>query len=309
MAIVPEWSGVELRAFRVAARWSQADLAARLEVSERGIAKAEAAGSGHSLRPITQAMLDDLLRQAPSDVHARLVNLLTRDGETTYPVVVDPEPDPVLGDHFVKHPRDGKLMVEVTAGIYLAGPEDEPRWEDTFWLDAHPVTGSDYARFIAATGHRAPEHWPDGRCPLDLYTHPVTQVTWHDAIAYADWAGRILPTAAQWEKAARGPNGNIWPWGNEHTAAKCNVKETGLGTTSKVSRFQSGISPFYAYDMVGNVWEWTQTPTTADRYELKGGAWTSPLFTGRPSTFNDADAAMHDNDTGFRCAKAGAPLN
>lgn len=293
---------MELRAFRVAGRWSQADLAARLEVSERGIAKAEAAGTSHSLRPITQALLDDLLRQSPPDVHARLVNLLTRDGASAYPVVVEPEPDPVRSDHFVKHPRDGKLMVEVGAGIYLAGPEDEPRWEDTFWLDAHPVTNSDYARFIAATGRSAPAHWLDGRCMPEIYTHPVVHVTWHDAVAYAAWAGKVLPSVAQWEKAARGTNGSVWPWGDDDTAAKCNVKETGLGTTSKVSRFQSGISPFYAYDMVGNVWEWTRTAASIGRYELKGGAWTSPLFTGRPSAFNDADASMSDNDTGFRCA-------
>lgn len=308
MAIIPEWSGVELRAFRVASRWSQADLADLLQVSERGIAKAEAAGSSHSLRPVTQATLDDLLRKAPADVHARLVTLLTRDGQPSYQVVTEAEVAKIPEDWYVKHPVDGRLMAEVPAGVFLAGSDDEPLWEERFWIDAHPVTNADYSRFIAATGHRTPEHWGVGRCPAELYAHPVVHVTWDDANAYASWADKHLPTASQWEKAARGFHGSVWPWGPEMAPAKCNVKETGIGSTSKVSRFQSGISPFYAFDMVGNVWEWTNTASARDRYELKGGAWTSPLFTAEPSRFNDADTSMHDDDTGFRCVAEGSVL-
>ncbi|MEU0316518.1 SUMF1/EgtB/PvdO family nonheme iron enzyme [Nocardioides sp. NPDC006273] len=168
-------------------------------------------------------------------------------------------------------------------------------------MDAHPVTNVDYSRFTAATGHPAPAHWDGGRCPAELNAHPVVHVTWDDANAYSSWAGKQLPTATQWEKAARGFHDSVWPWGPEMAAAKCNVKETGLATTSKVLRFQSGISPFYAFDMVGNVWEWTNTTSARNRCELKGGAWTSPLFTAEPSRFNDADISMHDDDTGFRC--------
>jgi formylglycine-generating enzyme required for sulfatase activity len=98
-----------------------------------------------------------------------------------------------------------------------------------------------------------------GREFAGLATHPVVYVTWHDANAYARWAGKTLPTAQQWEKAARGPQGRSYPWGDEPTAAKCNVAEAGIGATTPVFRYQSGVSPYGAVDMCGNVWEWTTT--------------------------------------------------
>ena len=116
------------------------------------------------------------------------------------------------------------------------------------------------------------------------------------------WASKSLPTAQQWEKAARGTTGTIWPWGDQPSAAKCNARETGIGTTTSVSRYHSGVSPYGVYDLVGNVWEWTSTPSTTGRYELKGSAFTSPAFRGKPAAFNDANDFMRDDDTGFRCA-------
>ncbi|MEU8350318.1 SUMF1/EgtB/PvdO family nonheme iron enzyme [Streptomyces sp. NPDC048845] len=77
--------------------------------------------------------------------------------------------------------------------------------------------------------------------------------------------------------------------------------ETGAERTTSVSRYHSGVSPYGVYDMVGNVWEWLATPTAPGRYELRGSAFTSPLFRGVPAVPNDADDTMHDDDTGFRC--------
>ncbi|MBA4867340.1 SUMF1/EgtB/PvdO family nonheme iron enzyme, partial [Streptomyces sp. PSKA54] len=75
-----------------------------------------------------------------------------------------------------------------------------------------------------------------------------------DAQVYAPWPGKSLPTAGQWEKAARGTSGRTFPWGDQRTAAKCNVRETGVECTTSVSRYHSGVSPLWFYDMVGNVW-------------------------------------------------------
>ncbi|MYR43920.1 SUMF1/EgtB/PvdO family nonheme iron enzyme [Streptomyces sp. SID5910] len=177
----------------------------------------------------------------------------------------------------------------------------EPVWVDDFYIDTFPTTNADYARFCAATRHPVPEHWESGRCPRELYDHPVVHVSWRDASAFAKWAGKSLPTAEQWEKAARGTSGRTFPWGDQKTAAKCNVRETGVERTTSVSRYHSGVSPYGVYDMVGNVWEWLATPTTPGRYELRGSAFTSPLFRGVPAVPNDADETMHDDDTGFRC--------
>ncbi|MET8379462.1 formylglycine-generating enzyme family protein [Streptomyces microflavus] len=105
-------------------------------------------------------------------------------------------------------------------------------------------------------------------------------------------------------RAARGTSGRNFPWGDQKTAAKCNVREAGVEGTASVSRYHSGVSPYGVYDMVGNVWEWLSTQTTPGRYELRGSAFTSPLFRGAPAVPNDANDAndtMHDDDTGFRC--------
>ena len=128
------------------------------------------------------------------------------------------------------------------------------------------------------------------------------------ASAYAAWAGKELPTSQQWEKAARGTRGNVFPWGDQPTPAKCNVRENGVGDTTPVDCYQSGVSPYGVYDMCGNIWEWCSTPTRPGRHELKGGAWTSPFDRAMPSSFNDAAESMCDDDTGFRCAIAAEPL-
>jgi formylglycine-generating enzyme required for sulfatase activity len=179
----------------------------------------------------------------------------------------------------------------------------------TFYIDVHPANNAEYARFIAATGYTPPQHWAGGRFPEQLGDHPVVFVTWNDATAYAEWAGKSLPSGQQWEKAARGTRGTVYPWGDQPTAAKCNVRENGVGSTTAVDCYQSGVSPYGVYDMCDNIWEWCSTETKPGRHELKGGAWTSPLLRATPSSFNDAAATMCDDDTGFRCATTTDTLN
>jgi formylglycine-generating enzyme required for sulfatase activity len=206
-----------------------------------------------------------------------------------------------------RHPADGKLMVAIDAAVFLQGVGTEPCWLPDFLIDVYPTTNADYSRFVAATGHRPPRHWEDETCPSDLLDHPVVYVTWRDASAYARWAGKRLPTSHQWERAARGTRGKVYPWGDQSTPAKCNVRESMIESTTPVSRYQSGASAEGVYDLCGNVWEWCATETTRGRFELKGGAFTSPFIRATPSSFNDAAADMHDDDTGFRCIAARPP--
>lgn len=134
-------------------------------------------------------------------------------------------------------------MTLVDAGVFLSGLEDEPVWLPAFYIDVYPTTNADYSRFVAAAGHYPPMHWIDGRCPENLLDHPVVFVTWHDAHAYAEWAGKALPSSQQWEKAARGTRGDTYPWGNQATPAKCNVRESGVGATTPGDRYRSSVSP------------------------------------------------------------------
>ncbi|MFK8851142.1 SUMF1/EgtB/PvdO family nonheme iron enzyme [Streptomyces sp. Ac-502] len=302
MPVVTQWTGRETRALRLAMRLSLVDFGERLQVSDRMVVNWESGGLSVVPRLINQAGLDRLLATAGRDVCARFVGLLDIAPAVPHPVVVeDSELPPQPVGEYVRHLRDGKMMAYIPAGIFLAGTEGEPEWVDAYWIDAHPVTNADYARFCAASGHTVPRHWEGGRCARALYDHPVVWVSHQDASAYAKWAGKTLPTALQWEKAARGTAGSPWPWGGQKTPAKANVRESGIESTTPVSCYHSGVSPFGVYDLVGNTWEWTSTQTTSGRYELKGGAFTTPLFRGEPSSYNDASLTMDDDDTGFRC--------
>lgn len=291
---IRRWSGRETRALREAKRMSICEFADRLGVSDRMISKWEAGGENIHPRPVNQAALDTFLGQSGPDVQARFDLLI---GE---PRPMEPEIEPAANRQ-IRHRVDGKLMTLVDAGVFLGGPANEPAYLAAFYLDVHPTTNADYARFLAATGHRTPDHWVGDRWPDRQDDHPVVFVTWHDATTYARWAGKQLPSALQWEKAARGPAGTVYPWGNQRTPAKCNVRESGPATTTPVHRYHSGVSLCGAYDMCGNVWEWCATESEPGRYELKGGAFTSPFERATPSVFNDADADMSDDDTGFRC--------
>lgn len=179
------------------------------------------------------------------------------------------------GDWMVQAEVDGSILLRVPGGPFLAGgPEHfesgiEP-FElslETFFLALHPVTQGQYARFVAATGHPPPRTYSAGR-PLEALwkgpgprpqevDHPVVGVRWSDAVAYCQWAKLRLPTELEWEKAARGPGGHVFPWGKEWDPGRCrNDGNRSRATTAPVWQHAAGASPFGIYDMSGNVWEW-----------------------------------------------------
>src|SRR5690606_37794786 len=257
-----------------------------------------AGGSEIHPRPVNQAALDTCLDRADPDVQARFAHLT--EGSLV-PAEGAAEQPPIVGEDKVCHPHDASTMVRIEGSVFLSGPSNEPVWVPTYYIDVYPVTNAQYARFLEATGRDAPQGWSEGKFPPGLDNHSVVFVTWPDATAYAEWAGKSLPTSQQWEKAARGTRGTAYPWCDQPTPAKCNVRENGVGETTAVDCYQTGISPYGVYDLCGNVWEWCSTESKPGRHELKGGSWTTPFERCTPSTFNDAFETMCDHDTGFRC--------
>jgi formylglycine-generating enzyme required for sulfatase activity len=141
-----------------------------------------------------------------------------------------------------------------------------------YYIDQFEVTNEQYQAFLVESNRRPPRYWPNNQYPAGKERHPVTWITWEDADAYCRRAGKLLPTEAQWEKAARGPNGLIYPWGNDFDPAKANIGGS-AGGTRPVGSIEAGKSPYGVYDMTGNAWEWT-----ADWYEPYPGAQLTDGF-------------------------------
>ena len=204
---------------------------------------------------------------------------------------------------------DGKSMQEIAAGQFIFGA-GEVRPASEFYIDTVPVTHEEFLRFVQATGARAPASWQRGKFPSEKSDHPVTGVSWHEAMAYATWAGKRLPTAPEWEKAARGTDGRRYPWGNDFDAKRCNTLENGLGGTTPVRQYPEGASPYGVLDLTGNVWEWTSDEIkarglgrTATKRILKGGAWNVPQ---NSAECMDQISAMPEDQleyVGFRCVR------
>jgi len=186
--------------------------------------------------------------------------------------------EPLLG--FVKIPAGKFWMGSNPKKDSGAFGDEQPQHEvhlPEYWLGRYPVTVAQFGAFVTESGFKPGD--PD--CLHGLPNHPVVWVSWHEALAYCDWlTGRLrcwpgapaalrerlaagwrvlLPGEAEWEKAARGVDGCIYPWGEVFDAEKANTEETGIGDTSAVGCFPGGAGPYGLLDMSGNVWEWTRS--------------------------------------------------
>jgi formylglycine-generating enzyme required for sulfatase activity len=218
-------------------------------------------------------------------------------------------------------------MILVPEGPFVMG-EDEMVHSITlpaFYIAKHPITNTDYLAFVAAANYRPPAHWPNEQCPEVLGNHPIVNISWHDALAYCHWLSAAtgyhyrLPTEAEWEKAARGADGRAYPWGNDLDPTKCNCFESGIGGTTPVDRYASGVSPYGAVDMIGNVWEWCSSlyanvPYRADdgREDLaapggriiRGGSWVNHGSGVHPARRISVLPEFLAPNIGFRVARA-----
>ncbi len=184
-------------------------------------------------------------------------------------------------------------MILIPAGPFLMGTnlertDAQNRPQHTvnlpaYWIDKYPVTNAQYAKFVAATSHRPPLHWKNGKIPQGELLHPVTMVTWYDAAAYAKWAGKRLPAEAEFEKAGRGSDGRRWPWGDKMESERLNTYYN-VGSATNVNAYPNGASPYGAMDLAGNVNEWMaddfkpypKSDAPSDLFQGKIGRSTNP---------------------------------
>jgi len=223
-------------------------------------------------------------------------------------------------------------MVLVPAGEFTMGSatgdaDERPAHQvylDSFLIDRHEVTVEQYAAFLQETGTSSPSDWRMMN-QLSNKKRPVSGVDWADAAAYCKWASKRLPTEAEWEKAARGTDGRLYPWGNEPpTPRHANYGQAGSGNNgamAPVGSFEEGKSPYGLYDMAGNVWEWVsdwydhdyyktspprnpEGPLTGGFKGIRGGAWnSSPRALRSADRYWDPPTFRSQYLPGFRCAK------
>jgi len=255
---------------------------------------------------------------------------------------------------------DGAEMVFVPAGEFLMGSEElgddeRPAHQvdlDGFWIDQYEVSNERFARFVDATGYQTEAeelgwgwvwkgsdssteltagweevegadwrhpHGPDSSIE-DRMDHPVVLVSWNDADAYCRWAGKGLPSEAQWEKAARSTDGRRYAWGDEFDSTRANTKESRQDDTTPVGSFSpQGDSPYGASDMTGNVWEWVADWYSSDYYSqspsanptgpitgndrvLRGGSWSFNQFYALTSFRHKVGPNYTYDFVGFRCS-------
>ena len=218
-----------------------------------------------------------------------------------------------------------------------AQPDEAPKHRvflDAYYIGKYEVTNRQYLTFVKSTGHRAPENedskfsiWRAGAMLDGVGELPVINVSWDDAVAYCKWTGGRLPTETEWEKAARGTDGRTYPWGNDPvTGNRTNYSIDnvtfweGPATLAKVNQYEFGRSPYGAFEMAGNVWEWVQDwyegtyyknspsrnppgPSDGKERVVRGGSWQSNPDTVRSTNRNKHNPSDRRVYVGIRCAK------
>ena len=232
--------------------------------------------------------------------------------------------------------KDPVEMVIIPAGPFIRGSapgegrlDEQPRrkiYLNAFAIDKYEVSNAHYMKFLDETLHKAPLNVFAER-PLNkeegIANLPVVQVTWHDAVDYCFWAGKRLPTEAEWEKAARGTEGRLFPWGDQPpTPQRANYEKDwdGKKTFVEVTALPEGQSAFGLFNLSGNIREWVQDWYDAEYYSLapeknpkgpetgilkviRGGSWRSFDTDLRAASRGKGGFALKTHGIGFRCAR------
>jgi len=213
-------------------------------------------------------------------------------------------------------------MVCVPAGEFLIGSDADGTlrkvWLDGFYIDPYETTNEQYKAFVDATGYPPPLSATGAAVTGTWFApetakHPVVNVRFEDAMAYARWANKRLVTEEEWERAARGTDGRVYPWGQEFDRTKCNVAGRG---TAPVGAYPQDLSPVGCYDMAANVCEWTMTwyeeppaaptpgvmPRSPRHRVVRGGAWDYRVASTKVHSRRWVLPDVRSEYLGFRCA-------
>jgi formylglycine-generating enzyme len=230
--------------------------------------------------------------------------------------------------------KDGAPMVLVPSGDFIMGTdkgdEDEAPLHRVhiaaFYIDKFEVTNARFAKYVEAIQSEPPWGFSDKETPVIHADRPVRWVSWMDAIGYCLWVGKRLPTEAEWEKAARGTDERMYPWGNDPPTpvhAVYGLKEGGAETVSVIGNHHMGQSPYGAQDLAGNLYEWVMDwyaedfyssfinspavnprgPTEGTAKVQRGGSYLNTPYRLRTTFRTKADPAEQDHNVGFRCAQ------
>jgi formylglycine-generating enzyme required for sulfatase activity len=252
--------------------------------------------------------------------------------------------------------KDNAEMVYIPAGEFTLGEAASARtiYLDAFWMDKFEVTNAQFQQFVDATGYKTDaekQGWgfeytnvwqrmegiswraPRGAGSTIQLAFPVVLVSWNDANAYCAWAGKRLPTEAEWEKAARGSDARVFPWGNQWDGTRLNFCDSNCAYAWKdasvndryaevapVGSYAANASPYGVLDLAGNVWEWTADwfdadyprtmptrnpigPTSGQLKVLRGGAWSIDAFYARATSRFAQPPDFRERSVGFRCVQ------
>ncbi len=253
----------------------------------------------------------------------------------------------IKGFNEITHAKDGSILISIPDGEFIMGSDlysaEKPVQKiflSQYYIDKYLVTNKQFEKFVDATKYvtdaekdgsgmvRIGRRWkkveganwrkPDGLTPIEgKENYPVTQVSYNDALSYCKWAGKDLPTEAQWEKAARGPNGTKYPWGDSDPDDTMANFDNIIGNTAPVDTYEKGQSHYGVFDMAGNVYQWCKDwygtgerkdknpsgPESGKERVIKGGSFIEGVESLRSANRDRYEPSYSSFLFGFRCAK------
>ena len=277
-------------------------------------------------RSVPQRLWDDLLSNDLTRIRAAVGRVRQRDEREAYVDALhllvtgrksaswERRASAAMALGYLDDPRDFNAVIEIPGGEFICGDRDEICYLSGFGISKYLVTNVQYAEFLAEhpslpapyvdADWASPYNWdlerrtyPEGKANL-----PVLLVTWEEAQAYCSWAGGRLPTELEWERAARGDDGRVYPWGDTPNPAYANVRESGLGSPIPVGIYLEGVSPYGLLDAAGNVWEWTADDFNGNTKAIRGGAWNFSMDSAKTFERECSRPENRSHGIGFRVA-------